>query len=132
MAPITAESTIFPVAREGAERRLCPRVALCVEVGFLSDSNFYAGFTEDVSEGGLFVATHLLKDVGTELTLTFTLPNEHVVTAAGVVRWLRDPHDLQSETAPGMGIQLLKLSAEDLAMVQQFVALRAPLFYDVD
>jgi uncharacterized protein (TIGR02266 family) len=128
----TTAVAIPSAAPEGAERRLCPRVALCVEVGFLSDSNFYAGFTEDISEGGLFVATHLLKDLGTELTLTFTLPNDHVVTAVGVVRWLRDPHDLNSETAPGMGIQLCALSPEDLAMIREFIALRDPLFHDLD
>jgi uncharacterized protein (TIGR02266 family) len=129
----TTSEVAIPVAvHEGIERRLAPRVALCVEVGFLGHSNFYAGFTEDISEGGLFVATHLLKEVGTELTLTFTLPKKHVVTVVGIVRWLRDPHDLSSEPAPGMGIQVLKISGVDLAMIQDLIALRYPPFHDVD
>jgi uncharacterized protein (TIGR02266 family) len=103
---------------------------MCVEVGFQSDSNFYAGFTEDLSEGGLFVATHMLQGIGTELTLTFTLPNDYEVTAVGIVRWLRDPHDLESDTRPGMGIQLRELSPDDLAMIREFVSLRDPLFHD--
>jgi uncharacterized protein (TIGR02266 family) len=115
-----------------AGNRQSPRVAMCVEVGFQSDSNFYAGFTEDLSDGGLFVATHMLQEIGTELTLTFTLPNDYEVRAVGVVRWLRDPHDLNADTRPGMGIQLRELSQDDQAMIREFLTLRDPLFHDVD
>lgn len=117
---------------KGAERRQNTRVALCVEVGFLSESNFYAGFTEDISEGGLFVATHLLKDLGTELTLKFTLPDTLEITAVGVVRWLRDPHDAHSDAVPGMGIQLRDLSPKDLEVIREFIAVREPLFHETD
>lgn len=123
----------LPRQADGSERRQNTRVALCVEVGFHSDHNFYAGFTEDISEGGLFVATHMLKDIGTELALSFTLPNGHAIIATGVVRWLRDPHDLHAADAvPGMGIQLKGLEPGDLDVIREFVALRDPLFHDVD
>jgi uncharacterized protein (TIGR02266 family) len=129
---ITTEAQTPACQPGGAERRQSPRVALCVEVGFQSDSNFYAGFTEDISEGGLFVATHMLQQVGTEVSLTFTLPNDYELRVTGVVRWLRDPHDLDGDTRPGMGLQLRGLSQEDQAMIREFLALRDPLFHDLD
>jgi uncharacterized protein (TIGR02266 family) len=128
----TSQVVIPSRANQGVERRRASRVALCIEVGFQSDSNFYAGFTEDISEGGLFVATHMLKEIGTELVLRFTLPDAHEISVVGVVRWLRDPYDADSDTTPGMGVQLRDLSADDLTMIREFLMLRDPLFHDVD
>jgi uncharacterized protein (TIGR02266 family) len=113
-----------------ADRRTTPRAELHAEIGFRSDTNFYVGFTEDISEGGLFVATHMLRPVGEELELCFTLPNGHEVKLAGVVRWLRDPHDYSEEARPGMGVQFRDVSGVDLAMIREFVALRDPMFFE--
>lgn len=122
----TPKSSTVP----GIERRAASRVNLCVGVGFQSDTNFYAGFTEDISEGGLFVATHMLQPLGTELQLTFSLPNGYEITTAAVVRWLRDPRDQDGDAVPGMGIEFRALQSADHDMIRQFVALREPIFYD--
>jgi uncharacterized protein (TIGR02266 family) len=111
------------------ERRRVPRAELNVGVGFLSDSNFYTGFTSDLSEGGLFVATHMLQPIGSELTLTFALPTGPEISVRGIVRWLRDTHDYNSLTPPGMGVQFLALEGRDLDRIREFVALREPLFF---
>lgn len=111
------------------ERRAAPRVDLNVGIGFRSDSNFYTGFTSDLSEGGLFVATHMLQPIGSELTLTFALPTGSEISVRGTVRWLRDTHDYSAATPPGMGIQFHALRVEDLERIREFVALREPLFY---
>lgn len=111
------------------ERRKTPRVAMAVGVGFQSDTNFYTGFTEDLSEGGLFVATYAVEAIGSELALTFTLPNGQEITAVGVVRWVRDPYDMQSEVMPGMGVQFRDLAEADLAAIREFIAVREPMFY---
>jgi uncharacterized protein (TIGR02266 family) len=113
-----------------ADRRTAPRKELHAEIGFRSDTNFYVGFTEDISEGGLFVATHMLRPVGEELELCFTLPNGHEVKLAGVVRWLRDPYDYSDEARPGMGVQFREVRGDDLAMIREFVALRDPMFFE--
>ncbi len=113
-----------------AERRLSPRVGLCVEVGLQSDTNFYTGLTEDISEGGLFVATYKLQEIGSELALTLTLPDGYEFRATAVVRWVRDPRDLESDTQPGMGVQFHALDAEQTEAVRRFLTVRDPMFYE--
>jgi len=113
----------------GIERRASPRVELNVGVGFRSDTNFYTGFTCDLSEGGLFVATHMLLPIGTSLTLTFALPAGPEIVARGVVRWLRDPRDDSAEAVRGMGIQFESINRDDELLIREFMALREPLFY---
>ena len=124
-----------PCSAEGAqptrmERRYAQRVDLNVGVGFRSDTNFYTGFTQDISEGGLFVATHMLQPIGSEITLTFALPTGPEISARGIVRWQRDPHEYNALTPPGMGVQFQDLSDADLERIRKFVALRDPLFFE--
>lgn len=118
------------VAASAVERRQTKRADLCVTVGFLSDTNFFTGFTEDISEGGLFVATHMLEPIGTEITLTFALPDGHEITVQGVVCWQRDPHEHTPDAPPGMGVRFLDIAERDLTLIRSFVSLREPLFYD--
>ncbi len=40
------------------------RVELSVEIDVDTDSNFYTGFTENISTGGIFIATHTPAIVG--------------------------------------------------------------------
>jgi uncharacterized protein (TIGR02266 family) len=125
---MNAVMTKQPVT-QGAERRTARREALNVEVGFRSDTNFYTGFTCDISTGGLFVATHMLQPIGTSLTLAFALPNGHEIEVRGVVRWLRDPRDYDSDAVPGMGIQFEGVDEEDARAIREFMSLREPMFY---
>ena len=48
------------------ERRRLPRASLATELSLYSGSNFYAGFTEDISEGGVFVASYAMLPVGAQ------------------------------------------------------------------
>lgn len=117
--------------RPGTERRTAPRIPLDVGVGFRSESNFYLGFAEDISEGGLFVATFNLQPIGTDIELTFALPDGTEFTVHAVVRWLRDPHDNHhDECRPGMGVQFTDLSHEVREAIHAFIALREPMFFD--
>jgi uncharacterized protein (TIGR02266 family) len=114
----------------GIDRRTKARIELSVDVGFYSDSNFYQGLSEDLSEGGLFVATHMLRPMGTVLTLKFALPTGREITAEGVVRWVRDPRDASADAVPGMGVQFRKLGPADEQQIREFIRLREPLFYE--
>ena len=90
---------------------------------------FWAGFSEDLSEGGLFVATYQAMPIGTRMDLQFELPTGHVVKVAGTVRWHRGQSD---DAMPGMGISFDELSPADLKVVRSFVKHRPPLLWDVD
>lgn len=114
----------------GAERRLADRVHVNAEVGVYSDSNFFTGFTEDISEGGLFVATYDLEPIGTVIEVEFTLPGNHNMKLAGEVRWLRDPIQAEDGMFPGMGVRFIDLNPGDRELLQEFCAARQPLFYE--
>ncbi len=104
-------------------------VELEVEVGLHSESNFYAGYTGDISEGGLFIATYNLLPIGTRITVAFGLGGHEIQTDAEV-RWVRDPHDMSA--APGIGVRFTGLSAEDSDVIHRFMSARSPLFHDDD
>jgi len=110
-------------------RRATRRMPLDVDIGFESEGNFSVGFSEDISEGGLFVATYDLLPVGTRLRVNFTLPDGHVVSVSCEVRWVREYNARTPERMPGMGVQFLELRDEDRAAVERFVRRRAPLFH---
>lgn len=117
----------------GAERRRSPRVRLETEVSFESETNFFTGFAEDISDGGLFVATYNLQPIGTEIEVSFTLPDGRLLNLSGKVRWVRDPRDFldtSGEQQPGMGVQFEGMTEDDKAAIAEFIAARSPLFYD--
>lgn len=119
-----------PSVPEGAERRLSGRIRMEVGIGMRSDTNFYVGLSEDISTGGLFVATYDLLPVGTGVDLTFVMPGGYDVRVSGVVRWVRETEDEAAGTKPGIGVQFRCLTPEAQRVVEQFIRRRAALFYD--
>jgi uncharacterized protein (TIGR02266 family) len=103
---------------------------LSADVDFVLHNNFYVGWTEDISVGGLFLATYEMIPVGTDVELSFSLPNGHHVEVVGEVRWQRLPEAASSDVHPGVGVQFKDLKAEDLKIIKEFMALRSPLFFD--
>lgn len=65
----------------------------------------------DLSEGGAFLRSDLLFEVGENLDLEIPLPTGQVVKAAG--RVVRVARSRERETMPGMGIEFTKLSLQD-------------------
>ena len=106
-----------------------PRVEIMLAVSIESESNFYAGFTENLSECGIFVATHAPLKLGSSVDLSIALPHEDPIRARGTVRWLR-PYSEANETVPGMGIRFDRLSMRDAERIHEFAKARAPMFFD--
>lgn len=112
------------------QRREHPRFSVDLEVGLGSDHNFYAGFAENLSAGGIFVATHMLKPEGEIIELTIHLPDSlQAVRGRGEVRWIREYNE-RSNVPPGMGIRFLELEAGCLEAIETFLRQRDPLFFD--
>lgn len=114
---------------EDDERRGEDRTEVSADIGFQSETNFFAGFTGDLSDGGLFVATWDVLPVGTELTLSFVLPGGHHVTARAKVRWIREPQDDNPEFHPGMGVSFEELAPDHAEAIRIYMARREPLFF---
>ena len=49
--------------------RAAERFDLEVKVDLESDHNFYTGLTQNISAGGLFIATHVLRKIGDRISL---------------------------------------------------------------
>ena len=112
--------------------RASERFDLEVKVDLESDHNFYTGLTQNISAGGLFIATHHLRKIGDRITLNFILPgSEKPVQVETEVRWIRENTALQKvDGSTGMGVRFINLSAEASAAINSFLQSRDSLFYD--
>src|SRR6478735_6647861 len=74
---LRGEATILSMApeAESGHRREHSRFSVDLDVTIGSDHNFYAGFAENLSAGGVFIATHKLKPVGSKIDLSINLPD---------------------------------------------------------
>jgi uncharacterized protein (TIGR02266 family) len=134
--PSTRASQASPSARPSASHvpaafdRQATRVPLQIDVGVETESTFYVGFSGNISEGGLFIATHHLEPIGREIDLTLVLPDqERPLHLTGTVRWVREFSDT-SDVPPGMGVRFEKISEIDLVAIQRYVVGKAPFFFD--
>ena len=119
-----------PSDRAPLEPRASPRAAVSVEVSLESEHNFFAGLTENICEGGVFVATHSLRPIGTVVSVARRLPGvERLISAVCVVRWVRIYSEV-SDAPPGMGLMFIVVSEDDMAIIRSFVDTRAPLFWE--
>ena len=127
--PLPTETPLpKPLPRDG--RRSAQRVGVEADVGFQSESHFYTGFTQNISEGGLFIATYDVQELDTEMAVSFTLPDGHLVSCKGVVKWVREYNDTTPDMHPGMGLKFIDLTSEDRKAIERFLAERPAFFYE--
>jgi uncharacterized protein (TIGR02266 family) len=113
--------------------RASERFDLEVKVDLESDSNFYTGLTQNISAGGLFIATHHIRRIGDKITLKFALPGTpEPIAVETEVRWIRENSALHrvGDGNTGMGVRFINLSAEATAAINRFLESRDSLFYD--
>jgi uncharacterized protein (TIGR02266 family) len=114
------------------ERRGEERAAFQVDIGLYSATQFFAGISGDLSEGGLFVATYTPRPVGTEVHVTFVLPAmggvATSVQASAIVAWVRPPDGSGAE--PGMGLRFLSLGEAERNAIERFMQLRPPMLHE--
>ncbi|HBO84581.1 MAG: pilus assembly protein PilZ [Deltaproteobacteria bacterium GWC2_42_11] len=70
------------------------------------------GYTEDISNDGLFVKTVNAYPPMTRLNIEITLPDKNIVKAEGVVMWLKKvpPSLVYMVKKSGMGIRITKIT----------------------
>ena len=94
-----------------------------------SGDNFFNGFSTNISDGGVFIATVTQLPIGTEMDLSFSLPSGEQIKAHGVVRWTREVNDKTPDIMPGLGVQFTQIDEAALAAIQDFVRDREPMFF---
>lgn len=103
-------------------------------MGLETDSNFYTGLTQDISTGGLFVATHRLRPRGEKVTVRFSLPGGQPLVVDAEVRWIRDVNPLSDgrhqENPTGMGLKFINLSPQIRTAIAAFLKQRDSIFFD--
>jgi uncharacterized protein (TIGR02266 family) len=99
-----------------------------VLVDFESSDTYFYDYSNNLSEGGIYIATDRILPVGTPITLRFTLPNiDRVFQAEGNVAWIYDPKT--SDEGPpsevlgkGMGVQFSGMDEKDLELVKSYIS----------
>lgn len=113
-------------ARHGRE------IEVNFEVSIDGPHNFFSGFTEDISKGGVFLATSQIYPVGMKMQLSFRIEGEDVDLEA-VVRWTRKPENVNSDDiSPGMGLQFIEPPEKFVKIFEGFIKKKDPLFVDMD
>ncbi|MBN2530080.1 MAG: TIGR02266 family protein [Deltaproteobacteria bacterium] len=112
------------------DRRLSPRKEIEVDIGLQSDSNFFTGFSTDISSGGLFVATFDAPQIGHVVNLNFHLPGGPAMSVNGEVRWVREYNETTPDILPGVGVRFLQLSAQDARHINEYIKNVQPMFFE--
>jgi uncharacterized protein (TIGR02266 family) len=110
-------------ARERTAPRIEARLVTSVELGESS----YVGFTENLSQEGVFVSTQAPQRVGARVYLLIALPDLALVHAEGTVRWTRTK---SKGISAGIGIHFDKLSALDSVLISDFLRARRSSLMD--
>ena len=97
-----------------SERRVYERIDVEWSVDCETDETFLYASITNISEMGIFVATHEPLEVGTRLTLRFALPGDQApFILLGQVQWVNPIRMLSDNPNPGMGIRFVDLSSEN-------------------
>ena len=97
-----------------------PFVRRCVVATKQSQTD---GMVLDLSLRGVYVATHVLPEVGHELSVHFRVPtNERVLDLEGLVAWVQkeQTHPVHG-LPPGFGLRFRKLAVEDVRVLMRTI-----------
>lgn len=113
------------------DQRDTERHGVRVKVAYAHDSEQYKAYSNDISHGGLFIATSEPLAQDTEFKLVFQLPTgDEPIRAIGRVAWIRSEAGEDPEEPPGFGVEFLKIADAARAEIEQFLELRSAMLFD--
>lgn len=122
-------------AKGGRDHRTAPRVPTFeLQVGIATKHRLFVGLTSNISSGGIFVTTDEALECGDEIEVRFRIPgSDHVFHKRAQVAWTRpfDEFNAASQAQAGAGVRLIDLSDEERRMLNAFIDVHDPLFFDV-
>jgi uncharacterized protein (TIGR02266 family) len=82
-----------------------------------------SNYTVNVSSGGVYIEADDILPVDTTLGIKFKIPDDDIIiTCNARVAWTNEPGQLKKDSLPpGMGIQFLDLSLENLQAIRNFL-----------
>lgn len=104
------------------DRRATPRRDMTARVVLRHGEKVAVGVSENVSQGGIFVASFETHPPGTTLDLVFSVPGQgHEVAVRGTVCRTREPRGHVTEVMPGMGMSFSGLDEASRAAIAAYV-----------
>lgn len=113
------------------DQRLTPRYDFQIEVAAQSDHQFFTGFSENISAGGLFIATYQTLPIGSLFRIAFSVPGvDREFAGTCEVRWVREYNERIPDMVPGMGVRFVDLSREDVQVLDEVIRRVETMFYE--
>ena len=98
------------------------RVPIQLLVDYNRNGNYLFDFCRDLGTGGIFIQTDEPQPQGSEIELTFTIPDsKETITTKGTVMWVQNPVASRQDCAAGMGIQFQAFTDEQRKTLDDFV-----------
>ena len=96
------------------EHRKTPRTSTVIQVDYHTVDSFFRDFVEDLSTGGMYIATPKPLEPGTQLRLEFLLPGcNYPIRVNGKVMWNRGTCDIGRRRGMGVKFENLSPGAKD-------------------
>jgi uncharacterized protein (TIGR02266 family) len=116
---------------ENRQGRIIPeRIVLKAQVSVRSQTNFFMGFSENISEGGVFISTTSAPNIGEEIEVNVPTLEGGEEVVKGIVRWHRTQGD---GSVSGCGVQFMDLTDAAKKAIEAMIEKlkREPLFFDL-
>lgn len=101
-----------------------PRIPCQALVVFRYSGGSTYGTCQDLSPGGVFIASNHRVQIGERIHLSMVLPGgtDRVLEAAGRVAWLNpDPLNQRRDLPPGFGVEFMEFGAGCSSLLNQFL-----------
>ena|SRR5690554_6186365 len=130
MNEIDWEDVFYDADFFSPDKREQDRHDLRVKVAWMIDSRQYTGVSNDISSGGLFVASEQIPMHGVECKMAFKLPNcEEPIRAIARVAWSRFEAGETPEEPCGFGVEFLQLSPRGKESLHEYIELSDALLF---
>jgi uncharacterized protein (TIGR02266 family) len=104
------------------EDRQDHRIPIQMLVDYKSEGNYLFDFCRDMGTGGVFIETATPLASGSDLELTFTIPDsKETLRTTGKVIWTQPKIADRKDITPGMGIQFSNFSDKNRQLLDDFM-----------
>ena len=104
------------------EDRVDHRVPIQLLVDYRSGGNYLFDFCRDMGSGGVFIETNSPLAVGSDMELTFTIPDsKETLRTVGKVIWSQAPIHDRRDISVGMGVQFTDFSEQNRKTLDSFI-----------
>lgn len=121
----------FPAA-SNSDRRDYGRCGFDIRVGVASDHRLFVGLTQNISAGGLFIATEEPLKRGDKVDVRFSVPGSpYIFEKKATVCWTRpvDGDGGDHRTHAGAGVSFDHLTDEEQKILNAFLQVHDAIFF---